>query len=277
MSDARIIQLISKNFVPVAVNLFELREAKTSAAKLYRSIHKQKPQYQGYWIVSPKKKVIFGQVSFKSKEENWPDEMLTNLRGVLRKLDPLPARTSKEKTPFSYRGKGVQKDGSVQFASYLRLVVGKGTFLNKGIVDSITFTKKEFAAFAPPRVRDGLRWRIPDEVSRNFSRCLSPFSDLVSMPLPKEVNQVNLVGEIHSVNGNLVTLTYTGYIGGIHRHPSEKKTCRGYATIEGVATYDSKTKQLSSIKFVFDGSFHNFQPYHRQARRYFAAVEWHRK
>ncbi|MGF1579025.1 MAG: hypothetical protein ACFCD0_06645 [Gemmataceae bacterium] len=278
MSDARIIRLISRNFVPVAVNLYELRDTKTSAAKLYRSIHKQKPQYQGYWIVSPKTKVIYGQVSFKSQEAQWPQEMLTNLQKVLQKIDPPEARSVKLKDLFPYRGNGVRKDGSVQMGIYVRRVLGQGKFLNNGIIDSVKFSKKEFDSFAPPRIRVGLRWRVPDDVSRKFARCLSPSSDLVSMPLPKEVDKVNLVGEVQSVNGDMVTLTYTGYISAVHKHLYDKdKTNRGYAKVEGVAKYDDKNKELRSIKLVLDGTFYDFQPYHREPRRFLGAVEWTRK
>ena len=47
------IRQVTSDLVPVAVNLYKVRRAKDAGGDLFRSIQRQKDQYQGIWIVSP--------------------------------------------------------------------------------------------------------------------------------------------------------------------------------------------------------------------------------
>ncbi len=47
------IRQVTSDLVPVAVNLYKVRAAKDASGELFRSIQRQKDQYQGIWIVSP--------------------------------------------------------------------------------------------------------------------------------------------------------------------------------------------------------------------------------
>ena len=39
--------------MPVALNLYKVRQDKSEAGDFFRSVQKQKPNYQGLWVVSP--------------------------------------------------------------------------------------------------------------------------------------------------------------------------------------------------------------------------------
>ena len=53
LSDDAVVRLISSSFVPVALNLYKIRVEKGEAGDFFRSVQKQKDQYQGLWVVSP--------------------------------------------------------------------------------------------------------------------------------------------------------------------------------------------------------------------------------
>jgi hypothetical protein len=53
LSDEAVIRQVTSDLVPVAVNLYKVRAAKDASGELFRSIQRQKDQYQGIWIVSP--------------------------------------------------------------------------------------------------------------------------------------------------------------------------------------------------------------------------------
>ncbi len=273
LSQPRIITLLSKCFVPVAVNLYELRETNTPAAKVYRKIHKQKPQYQGFWIVTPAGKVLAGHQDYKS-EETWPAEVYATLKKGLKAFGKVTPRKVSAHNPWPYRGKGIRPDGSARFAIYIRNI-NNGRLGGPGIIDSLTLSAKEFRELSPRAFQKGASWIVPDKVSRKLCKCLSPDSDLVTLPLPKEVKKVNLVGTVFDVKGNVAILTYQGNISAVHRHLYEKnKTNRCTARIQGAAEYDMKSRKMQALVFVLDGIFHNFQPFDREAQPIIAGVEW---
>ena len=59
MSDDAVIARIRRNFVPVALNLYEVRDDKGAAGDFFRAVQKQNPdQYQGVYVVAPDGKVL---------------------------------------------------------------------------------------------------------------------------------------------------------------------------------------------------------------------------
>ena len=73
-ADQSVIQQVTTSFVPVAVNLYKVRLAKDAGGELFRSVQRQKDQYQGIWIVSPAGKLA-GHHEFKSRE-TWTREVV---------------------------------------------------------------------------------------------------------------------------------------------------------------------------------------------------------
>ena len=79
--------------MPVALNLYTARKAEDAGGELFRSVQKQKPQYQGIWIVSPDGKVLAAQHDFRSdKDQEKVRETLYFIDGALRAFGPVKPR-----------------------------------------------------------------------------------------------------------------------------------------------------------------------------------------
>ena len=89
MSDDRVINLIRTSFVPVALNLYAVREAKGEAGDFFRSVYQQKPQYQGLWLVSPDGRVLAASVD---GEPDWTKKVLRALNSGMKEFGTIAPR-----------------------------------------------------------------------------------------------------------------------------------------------------------------------------------------
>jgi hypothetical protein len=55
--------------VPVALNLYKIRQDQGEAGDFWRSVQKQKPNYQGLWLVSPEGKVLAAHQDMSSMSD----------------------------------------------------------------------------------------------------------------------------------------------------------------------------------------------------------------
>ena len=99
MSDQKVIRRVTTEFVPVAVNLYKVRHAKDAGGELFRSVQRQKDQYQGIWIISPQGKVLAGHHDIKS-HETWSQEVLDTLDVSLKAFGPVSPRQVKPTNPL---------------------------------------------------------------------------------------------------------------------------------------------------------------------------------
>jgi hypothetical protein len=273
LSDPRVVALISKNFVPVAVNLYELRSGESEEGKLFEAIHKQKQQWQGLWVVAPDGKVLNSYQDIKNLDR-FSEEVLAALETAARKFGPIAPRNFKWVDPLPYRGRGVQPDGKITLAIYIR-DLKNGIPVGPGVVDSLTLSVEEMQAYAPGEAVMDHTWTVNPEVAKKLCRALSPDHDLVTMPLPREVTNMKLTGRVNSVGDDEVTLTYFGEIAMKHYHRIHKdKFNHGWAKIEGTATYDTKRKQFLSVTLILVGEFYNFQPYHENGHPIVGGIQW---
>ncbi len=182
--------------MPVAVNLYKVRATKDAGGELFRSIQRQKDQYQGIWIVSPEGKVLAGHHDVKN-HKTWTQEVLDTVHSGLKTFGPITPRKAKRTDPLPLRGQGVQSDGSVTLEIYVRQMLGGGResarsgvpasrlWLWDGklrtdgpvVIDRLTLPAKQWSAFAPPKIEPGTEWSVPEEVARQFCRVLIPSSD----------------------------------------------------------------------------------------------------
>lgn len=280
MSDERNVKIISKWTVPVAVNLYKIRDAKGEAGDFFRTVQKQKQQYQGFWVVSPDGKVIAAQGNSKN-EKTWPQEVLDILEAALKDEMANAPRRYDWKPAHAFHGHGVQEDGSVNVAVFVRFVFG-GKPSGPGAFDSITFSAQEWGKLAPQTretVKVGEKWEVPAEIVNKFCKCLSPKSDKTNVPRPEEVKDAQMHGTVQSIDGDLATIAYHGKLAAVHQHPFDKKpkTNRGLAEFIGYATYNAKTKEMLTFALTFDGTYHAFPPYHEREYKTFAGAEWTRE
>ena len=77
--------------MPVAVNLYKTRNAQDAGGELFRSVQRQKDQYQGIWIVSPDGKVLAGHHEIKS-HETWTQEVIATTDAALKIFGSVPPR-----------------------------------------------------------------------------------------------------------------------------------------------------------------------------------------
>lgn len=267
------IKKVSKNCVPVAVNLYNVRKAKDAGGDLFRSAQKQKDQYQGIWIMSPDGKVLAGDHDFKFVESSWSRDVLDMIDAALKEFGPVKPREVTATDPLPNLGVGVATDGSVTLAFYGRQMLGGGpqrapAAANRinlshwngdlrpdgpSVIDSLTLTAKEWAALMPPKAEVGAEWAVPEALAAKFARALHPGSDVSGMPLPEEAKVATLTAKVEAIEKGQARIRLAGAWETDHVY--EKKHSYAWATAEGTALYDVESKTMRSLLLVYCGAF----------------------
>src|SRR5581483_3623782 len=110
----------------VALNLFKIRPDKGEAGDFFRVVQKQKPNYQGLWVVSPEGKVLSAHQDMSSTADprgKWAKTALADLEAGLKAFGPVTPRRIEKFPSLPYRGVGTQSDGRVTLAVTDRLVL----------------------------------------------------------------------------------------------------------------------------------------------------------
>jgi hypothetical protein len=294
LSTAAVIRRVTADFVPVAVNLYKVRAAKDAGGELFRSIQRQKDQYQGIWIVSPEGKVLAGHHDVQN-HKTWAQEVLDTADAALNAFGPVPPRKANATNPLPFRGQGVQGDGSVCLAIYVRQMLGggrasapagiapsrlwiwDGELRRDGpiVIDSLTLPAKEWAGLVPPKIEVGATWSVPDAVARQFCRVLIPSSDQSAMPRPADAKLARLTGTVTTVEDGKARIRLAGAWEAVHLQEGDaKRPIRGAATAEGTAVYDVKQQTMQSLLIVFSGTYG--RPNEEAVNSAGAVVEWRR-
>ena len=293
MSDDAVVRRVATHFVPVAVNLYKTRSAQDAGGELFRSVQRQKDQYQGIWIVSPEGKVLAGHHEIKS-HETWTQEVLETADAALKIFGSVEPRDVQATNPLPFRGHGVQPDGSVCLGLYARQMLGggrhnapagvadsrlwlwDGTLRPDGppVIDSLTLAAEEWAALVPPKTEVGTTWSVPEAVARQFCRVLIPSSDQSWMPRPEDAKLARITGTLESVEGGLARIRLAGVWEAVHLVEGDAtRPVRGAATAEGLAVYDLKLQAIQSVLLVFSGT--HGRPSDESVCANGAVVEWH--
>jgi hypothetical protein len=271
-----VIRFIRDNTVPVALNLYIIRQQKDAAGDFFRTVQKQRPaQYQGLYLVAADGKVVASHQNFKS-EKTWAREVLADLQPGLKAFAAATPRDPRRTDPLPHRGIGVQSDGTVTLAIYLRYSIKRVPLREtpNPTIDSLPVTAKELAQLGPTTPSAGAHWQIPETLARRFSRVLGP-NDEDSMPRPHEVASMRLTGRVQSVEGGVACLAYEGTLAGSHLNQAKKRT-HGEAKLTGAGRFEIKTGRMLSLVWVFDGIYKGAPPYDQPAA-YNGVVEWVRE
>src|SRR5262245_9969457 len=254
LSDDKVIERVSTMFIPVAVNLYEIRKDRGLGGELFRSVQKQMDQYQGFWLVSPEGKALAKKHDWDTKDPaKQPQELVETMDEVLKAYASLKPRRVKLSDPLPDRGTGVQKDGSVTLALYGRLM-HKGKPDGPMMLDSVTLGAAEWAHFAPakPDVLEQ-EWTVPESVARKLARGLSP-GDSGGVFLPKDFRQAKLRAKVESSDGARVWIRSAGEWEAEGLYGGEKEIpFASSATADGIAVYDAQSKSMRSLLLVFSG------------------------
>jgi hypothetical protein len=283
LSNAEVIQQIRRNFVPVVLNLYEIRDAKGPAGDFFREVKKQAPElYQGLYIVSAEGKVLATHGKSESTPEKWTAAVRATLDKALEATGPLPERTDMRGDPPGLRGKGTDKDGGSIWAVYTRpMILGldrRG--LGDHAVDSVHLTAEDWKAWAPPRdAIVGTRWSVSAEVGRKLHKVLSPNSDANTLARANEVTDATFKLRVTKLTDGIATVRIDGHISGIHTwefEPNKGKKIRAAVGFLGVGKVNVKTGQWQAITLVGEGVYSHFPPYDEESK-YGAVVEWRRE
>jgi hypothetical protein len=275
LRDDEVIRRVVASFVPVAVNLYKVRQSSDAGGELFRSVQRQKDQYQGIWIVSPGGEVLAGHHDVRD-HSRWAQEVLATIDAALSEFGAVEPRQVQAIDPLPDRGRGIQSDGSVTAALYTRYVLGggratapadfpadrlwlyDGEFRRDGpaVIDSITFSAEEWSSLTPPRMEIAAAWSVPEAVSAKFYRALSATSDqshLADRNL--KINQLR--GKVEGIEGQRVRIRWTGQWETDHPYLDRRIKLRTGG--EGIAIYDVDQQRLRSLLIVcrgvaFDGA-----------------------
>jgi hypothetical protein len=263
LTDDRVVQRVSANFVPTHFNNNDpTRAPNDPSAVLWKAILRQKDlQGQGVWVVAPDGTVLAGMSAEidghpSDRTGNGPgapwrvnpkfaDAVVEMLDQALRKFGPVTPRTQKAQ-PLPYRGAGVKPDGGVRLVVYNRA--------DSGLAFSVPLTRDEWRTLTPPKAAVGERWALPESVARAFAPVLSPHADTRFRPRPGDLQFAELKAEVEALDRQQARVRLTGRWRADWKHDGNEHSV-GEATAEGVAVYDVTTKAMRSLLLVFDGTY----------------------
>jgi hypothetical protein len=275
LSNDEVIHRVSTMFIPVAVNLYEIRKDTGPAGNLFRAIQRQLDQYQGFWIISPEGKGL-------AKYHDWTGDPAVpenkrvpmTLEAGLKAFGPVSPRNVQPTDLLPYRGKGVQSDGKVTLALYGRLMA-QGRPDGPMMLDSVTFGGGDWASFAPPAKTTDPEWTVPEKIARNLARSLLSPGDSGGVFRAEDVLQAELRAKVESIEDGKARIRLTGtwkaegLYGGEKGHPYGAS-----ATGDGIALYDLEKKSMRSLILVLNGQVGKTSEIVKGGRETGGVVEW---
>jgi hypothetical protein len=263
LTDMRVIQRVSANFVPTHFNNNDPnRKRDDPSAMLWRDILRQKElQGQGLWIVSPDGVVLGGMSaevdghpadrvgkgpgSPSQANAKFADAAVELLDRTLKEYGPVTKRNVKPQ-PLPFRGAGVKPDGGVRLVAYNRA--------DGGLAFSVPLTSDDWQSFVPTKTAISEKWTLPESVAGAFAPMLSPYADTRFRPRPCDLKSAELTAEIEALDRGIARIRLVGRWRADWNH-DEKEHSFGSATAEGIAIYDANKKSMRSLLMIFDGTY----------------------
>jgi hypothetical protein len=275
LSDERIIDLIGRNFVAAAVNLYEVREKTHPANAFFAKLVAQKEQYQGIWIATPDGKLLGSFFESENKEFDWTVRLLDTLQSSLQKFGPVKQVDARSVDLHPNRGIGVQAEGSATLAGTSRLLLLKGTLLTAPQIDSFKLTEKQFAGLRPAEVKIGAVFESSVETVKRLSPLMTNCSGQGQYPEPKDVTEAKLIGTVSQIADGVATITYLGEMSATHKDLFSKKERFGHgkSRIVGYGTVDAQSGRMLSLLLLIDTAYRGFPPYD-EPQQIVGLAEW---
>jgi hypothetical protein len=263
LTDDRVVQRVSSNFVPTHFNNNDPnRAADEPSAVLWKAVlHQKTLQGQGVWVLRPDGTVIAGmsaEIDGHASDRigtgpgapwranpRFAEAVVEMLDESLRRFGPVTPRHQKAE-PLPYRGAGVKPDGGVRVVVYNRA--------DNGLAFSVNLTAEEWRAFVPTTLAAGKRWSLPESVAREFAPVLSPLADTRFRPRPGDLRSAELTAEVGTLDTQHAEIRLVGRWHADWRHDGDEHSV-GTATAEGIAVYDLSRKAIRSLLLIFDGTY----------------------
>lgn len=266
--------------VPVAVNLHLLRRGQypwqlDASGERIEFMHyapgtkEELSQYQGIWILAPDGEVL-ATYGNNDPSFHWDPEVnaplvqafLDRVEGALNAFGEITPREVKATNPYPHRGLGSRPDGSVTLAA----------IINGGVLDSFTFNAEDWKSFGPTKREVGFKWTIPEATGSQFSRILSPISDLGHHPpRPSDVTDIQLTGMVVEITDGVALVSYTGRFAATRKR--ETSASSGEMKLTGLGRYKAETGRPLALIWILEGEYRGYPPWDKP-RQTEALVEW---
>lgn len=247
---------IRERFVPVALNADRLED--DADGRFFKALLTRWPQ--GLWVVTPGGETLgfhYHQPrpgdSFKRNQARWVEDTAAMLDEAVGRAGPLAVRQVRGGNPFPDRGVGVGKAGGVRVA--LSVIATRGE-KQEGppVFDSLLLTKDDWAAFAPP---DGaaLTWAVPPAVAAKFAPMLSPLTDSIFVPRPRDVTAAVKATVLRRAAGEVVVRYDGTWEANFARDGDPKAPVRAEQSGEAIGVFDPETRRCRSLLWVARGTY----------------------
>ena len=241
---------------------------------------------QGVWIVDPSGKVLaFHYLKNKPGEttaqihKRWIEETHEAIEAGKKAFGPLPSRDLTRLAGYKAipdRGVGVRPDGGVRLAVSVT-ALRKGQHEGDPAVDSVVLSATEWSALLPPKREAGTKYEVPMAVAARFAPALSPQTDLIYVPQPKDVQTAALTATVTGVANGVAKIRLAGHWESQHLRDGDAKfPVRAEAKAEGEATCDASTGAVRSFLLVFQGTYRHIPPWDKPQPTA-AVAEWKSK
>jgi len=288
-----VIRLIADNVIPVAVNLYVIREDKTAAGDFYSKLNQQLPEYQGLYLASPEGKILAKKSVWpKGGRKNWAESVAATLQEGLDAFGPVKPRQGSSDY-LARRGCGLDREGGAILAVSTKLLFVLPlpedlADLNPSAIpatghDAIVLSASDLKNLVPDKVAAGTAWTAPEEVAQKFFPVLDNWDKRFRKP--SELTAVKLSGKVRSIRHDIAYLNFEGRLAGTHIWGKEsgprlagKSLASEVQVLSGVGAYDLATGEQLSLTLVFQGRAGDPAKLREPGKEgaYGAVVEWRR-
>jgi hypothetical protein len=282
-----VVDLLSKNFVPVAIDLRiderpGPKPARGSAAAARADAERQLrrewgglDQHRpiGLHVVLPEGKVIAGyNCRYVASGEKDVSDLLRFLREALGKAGKVSGRSVKVPPLNPERGAGLRPDGSIRLAVAVRSLNNGQPVNHRPVLESAYLTAAQLKSLAPPRAEVGVRYAIPEETARQFTTALTDDGDQVFTIRSQDATTAHFQAQVTGVSSSRIEVRLTGTLAG--KRSTSERVVEGRARVQGLLTFNRKGA-LQSVLIVTDGQYRS--PWAKQSHTVGGLVEWQAK
>ena len=190
--------------------------------------------------------------TYKQNQARWVADTLAMLDAAAKQAN-LPPRTAAATNPFPDRGVGLTQGGGVRLAVAVTATRG-GRPTEAPVHDSFILTAPEWAAFAPPAGKTA--WEVPTTAAAKFAPVLSPLTDSIFVPRPRDVTTAQVTAEVVRSDAAVTVVKYAGTWASKHfRDGDATIPIAAGMTGEGVGVFEAKTGKMQSLLWVLAGTY----------------------
>src|SRR5262249_58083088 len=113
------------------------------------------------------------------------------------------------------------------------------------VVYSTNLSADDWSAFAPGELTVGKTWTIPATAVGKLVPVLSPMTDAIFTPQPKDATRAELTAKVERMEGGRALIRLSGRLESAHNRDGDPKfPIRASATLDGLAEYDTASKGI---------------------------------